>query len=93
LSRSVDIRCSRNLQILINKLRINSWNTKFAKDVTRVCNSKISIKHILLECPVLKQSFREKNIFITAENIEDSLLDNTIFDIAKIIQGSSLSRL
>jgi hypothetical protein len=40
-----------------------------------------------------KQSFQEKNIFITAENIEDSLLDNRIFDIAKIIQDSSLSRL
>jgi hypothetical protein len=75
------------------KLRINSWNTKFAKDVTCMCNSKISIKHNLSECPVLKQSFREKNIFITAENIEESLLDNRSFYIAKIIQDSSLSSL
>jgi hypothetical protein len=37
-------------------------------------------------CNVLVQSFREKNIFITAENIEESLLDNRIFDLQKLFK-------
>jgi ribonuclease HI len=93
VSPPVDIKCSRNIQIIINKLRINSWNTKFTKDVTCLCNKKLSIKHILLECPVFKQSFQEKNIFISSDNLEEILLNNRIFDIAKIIYDSSLNKL
>ena len=40
--------CSRHL---VN-LRLNSWNTKYSQNVRRVCKNILSVKHILLECPV-----------------------------------------
>jgi ribonuclease HI len=59
-TRPIFSACTRNLHVLINKIRINTWKTKFSKDVTCVCNGKLSINHILLECEIFKQIFREK---------------------------------
>ena len=44
--------CSRYLAIVIYKLRLNSWNTKYSQNVTCVCKNILSVKHILLECPI-----------------------------------------
>ena len=43
--------CSRYLARVLYKLRLNSWNTKYSQNVTRVCKNILSVKHILLECP------------------------------------------
>ena len=45
--------CSRYLaRVIIYKLRLNSWNTKYSQNVTCVCKNILSVKHILLECPL-----------------------------------------
>ena len=33
-------------------LRLNSWNTKYSQNVSCVCKNVLSVKHILLECPI-----------------------------------------
>ena len=59
-SRSVIPSCSRYLARVIYKLRLNSWNTKYSQKVTCVCENILSVKHILLECPVTTGLFQKK---------------------------------
>ena len=44
--------CSRYLARVIYKLRLNSRNTKCSHNVTCVRKNILSVKHILLECPI-----------------------------------------
>ena len=44
--------CSRYLARVIYKLRLNSWNAKYSKNVTCVCENLLSVKHVLLKCPI-----------------------------------------
>ena len=44
--------CSRYSARVIYKLRLNSWNTKYSQNATCVCKNILSLKHILLECPI-----------------------------------------
>jgi len=52
--------CSRYLTRVIYKLRLNTWNTKYSENVTCVCKNILSVKHILLECPITTELFQKK---------------------------------
>ena len=58
-SKSAKRSCSRYLARLIYKLRLNSWNTKYSQNVTYVCKNILSVKHILLECPITTELFQK----------------------------------
>ena len=45
---------------VIYKLRLNSWNAKYSQNVTCVCKNILSVKHILLECPITTEVFQKK---------------------------------
>ena len=45
--------CSRYLARAIYKLHLNSWNTKYSQNLTCVCKNILSVKHILLESPII----------------------------------------
>ena len=51
--------CSRHLARVIYKLRLNSWNTKYSQTVTCVRKNILSVKHILLECPITIELFQK----------------------------------
>ena len=55
---------SRYLARVIYKLRLNSWNTKYSQNVTCVCKNIISVKHILIECPITINLFQTKKKWI-----------------------------
>ena len=38
---------------------LNSWNTKYSQNVTCVCKNILSVKHILLECPITTELFQK----------------------------------
>ena len=44
----------RYLARVIYKLRLNSWNTKYSQNATCICKNMLSVKHILLECPITR---------------------------------------
>ena len=77
--------CSRHTQIIINKLRLNTWNTKYSKDVTCVCKEKISMKHILLNCPILNRLYMDRGVIITENDVEKCLSDNA--RVVEICEG------
>ena len=55
-SKSEIPSCSRYLArviILIYKLRLNSWNTKYLQNLTCVCKHFLSVKHILFEYHII----------------------------------------
>ena len=73
--------CSRHLARVIYKLRLNTWNTKHSQNMTYVCKNILSVKQILLECPITTELF-QKNESDFNEIIND---DNTIIYNTDII--------
>ena len=48
---------SKYLARVICKLSLNSWNTKYSHTVACVCKNILSVKHILLACPITIELF------------------------------------
>ena len=64
--------CSRHLARVIYKLRLNTWNTKYSQNVTCVCKNILSVKHILLECPITTELFLKNGYdFNACNNVRD----------------------
>ena len=75
-SKSAIPSCSRNLARVIYKLRLNSWNTKYSQNVTCVCKNILSVKHILLECPITTELFQKNGYDLNAYNNVRDILYN-----------------
>ena len=45
---------SRHITSLANRLSLNSWRTKYCKNVTCICSNKLSVQHIIKECNTMK---------------------------------------
>ena len=76
---------SRHINSLIYKLRLNSWNTKFSKDVTCVCGDNISVNHILFECRTLSTAFRQKGLNLQRTDGQKILTSSSASEIAAVI--------
>ena len=94
-SKSVLSSCSRYLARVIYKLRLNSWNTKYSKNVTCICKNILSVKHILLECPITTELFQKNGYDLNAYNNVRDILYNTdvITNIVKSIVHSPVGKL
>ena len=94
-SKSAMPSCSRYLARVIYKLRLNSWNTKYSQNVTCVCKNILSVKHILLECPMLQSYFRKNGYDLNAYNNVRDILYNTdvITNIVRSIVHSPVGNL
>ena len=75
----------RYINSLLYKLRLNSWSTKFCKDVFCVCGNNISVNHILFECRTLSTAYQEKGFILNRNNVNDLLTSPTAADIATVI--------
>ena len=62
IRRFENITCSRNLDIIILKLRLNAWNTKYSREVTCCCCKHISVHHLLFDCPILEDMYKKKGL-------------------------------
>ena len=89
--------CTRKIEILIYKLRLNAWNTKFSKDVTCICAKRISVHHLLFECPVLRNLYKSKEIDVCAKytDVHKVLHDSQqyVASVAEIIYHSPVGKL
>ena len=87
--------CSRYLARVIYKLHLNTWNTKYSQNVTGVCKNILSVKHILLECPVTTELFKKYGYdFNACNNVRDVLYNTDIINsIAKLIVHSPVGKL
>ena len=68
---------SRYLARVIYKLRLNSWNTKYSRNVTCVCKDILFVKHILLECPITTVISEKNGYDLNAYNNVRDILYNT----------------
>ena len=86
--------CSRYLARVIYKLRLNSWNTKYSQNVTCVCKNILSVKHILLECPITTELFQKNGYDLHAyNNVRDILYNNDVItNIVKSIVDSPVGK-
>ena len=80
---------------VIYKLRLNSWNTKYSQNVTYVCKNILSVKHILLECPITTELFQKNGYdFNACNNVRDILYNTDIINsIVKLIVHSPVGKL
>ena len=87
--------CSRHLARVIYKLHLNTWNTKCSQNVTCVCKNILSIKHILLECPITTGLFQKNGYdFNPCKNVRDILYNaDIISSIVKLIVHSPVGKL
>ena len=89
--------CSRYLARVIYKLRLNTWNTKYSQNVTRVCKKKkiLSVKHILHECPITTNLFQKNGYyFIAGNNVRDILYNTDVMNfVVKLIVHSPVGTL
>ena len=76
-SKSAIPSCSRYLARVIYKLRLNSWNTKYSQNVTCVCKNILSVKYILLKCPITTELFQKNGYDLHAYNNVRDILYNT----------------
>ena len=79
----------------IYKLRLNTCNTIYSQNVTCVCKNILSVKHILLECPITTELFQKNGyVFNTCDNIRDILYNTDIINsIVKLIVHSPVGKL
>ena len=87
--------CSRYLARVIYKLRLNSWNTKYSQNVTCVCKNILSVKYILLECPITTELFQKNGYDLNVYNNVRDILYNTdmISSVVKLIVHSPVGKL
>ena len=80
---------------IIYKLCLNSWNTKYSQNVTCVCKNILSVKHILLECPITTDLFQKNGYDLNAYNNVRDILYNTdvITNTVKSIVHSPVCKL
>ena len=85
--------CSRHLFSKSN-LQV-AWNTKYSQNVTCVCKNMLSLKHILLECPITTCYFRKNGYdFKVCNNVRDILYNTDIINsIVKLIVHSPVGKL
>ena len=76
-SKSAIPSCSRYLARVIYKLRLNSWNIKYSQNVTCVCKNILSVKYILLKCPITTELFQKNGYDLHAYNNVRDILYNT----------------
>ena len=76
----------KRISTLLLKLRLNTWRTKFNKEIKCSCGEEISIQHILFECKDLIDKYKEKDINIESYNNMNELLhDRQILNIIDIL--------
>ena len=69
----VRLLCPRYIACLIHKLRLNSWKTKFTKEISCPCSNDnlISIQHLFFECTLMKN----QGIDFSNSSISEIILD------------------
>ena len=93
ISKSAILSCSRYLARVVYKLGLNSWNTEYSQNVTCICKNILSVKHILLECPITTELFQKNKYDLNAyDNVRD-ILHNTDGITVKLIVHSPVGKL
>ena len=87
--------CSRYLARVIYSLRLNAWNTKYSQNVTCVCKNILSVKLILLECPITTDLFQKNEYdFNACNNVRDILYNTDIISsIFRLIVHSPVGKI
>ena len=94
-SKFVIPSCSRYLARVIYSLRLNAWNIKYSQNVKCVCKNILSVKLILLECPITTELFQKNEYdFNACNNVRDILYNTDIISsIFRLIDHSPVGKI
>ena len=88
---------SRHIESTSYKLRLNAWNTKYSKNVACTCSDSISVHHLLFDCPILIDLYKNKGIDTSTKygDIQSILYGSQqhITSVAEVISRSPVGRL
>ena len=82
--------CSRQVVSLMYKLKLHSWKTKFCKCVNCICGQKFSVKHVIFECPALKDLYCKNNLVVEEIDLDAILNGEKLHAIASILLQSEI---
>ena len=93
-----DRNLGRRIYSSMARLRLNSFKTKYCKDVICPCGADLSCDHLLLHCPIFKQLIRNSILYPLFHNKQFSLKEllsnyDILKKIAIIINNSPFERL
>jgi ribonuclease HI/exonuclease III len=88
------INCPRKISKLIYKFRLNSWCTKFSENVYCCCYNKLSIQHILFDCPFLNRVFLAEGVSIDRqESLYNVVHSSSFVSVARLVLSSPVGKL
>ena len=90
INKTIFPKCPQHISSLVFKLKLNTWRTKFVKDLLCDCGSQMSIEHFILHCPSL-----EIKDIIKSEDTMDTILSNNnlLIKISERIAQSKIHHL
>ena len=65
-----------NIGKLLLKLRLNSWKTKYCKDIKCICGNILDIDHVLFSCVKIIPLYQSNSIDITQYTNKEMLLES-----------------
>jgi len=88
------LSCPRNISRLIYKLRLNAWNTRFSQNVACACSEKLSVQHIVFNCPIVLKVYEERGINLDINSSVTHILHSPLaIEIAKAIISTPVAKL
>ena len=93
-----DTFLGRQIYSTMARVRLNSFRTKFCKNVLCHCGAELSCDHLLLHCPIFERLIRNSMLYSLFVNVKPSLKQlitnyDTLKKIAIIINNSPFQRL
>ena len=86
--------CPQYLCPLLHKLKLNSWKTKYCRNVRCVCNNLLSVEHVLFECAVMLKLYKDNNLNFddNVKNVSDFLSNKnqSLIDYLNVIFHSDV---
>ena len=92
----VPVDQTRKISNIVYRLRLNSWATKYTKNIHCICSQEnfITVQHILCECPLLKELYKQNNISINENmNVNNLLLNEDLIKYIEVLMHTEIGRL
>ena len=82
----------RHITSLVYRFRLNALRTKFCKNIKCICENQLSVKHLFVDCPKVKQLFDKTSLklrLLKKNSFEDILNDfSMLCDISNLLNQS-----
>ena len=86
---------TRKISKIVYRLKLNAWATKYTKDIHCICSTEtlITVQHILCDCPVLMELYKQSNISFEENTLKKILLSEDLLRYIDVILKTSIGKM